>query len=164
MILIDTNILVTFATVGKLPLLLQLFSGQQIAITPNVLSEINKAKSLNYAHAEKILNFVQEKRIAVIQPTEDELTFSAQLPDNFGLGERDSIAIARKRDYIFLTNERRIVRFCEKEGIICLWLDQLLRLFWREGILSKEQVRDLIVEIEKYDRIIIVAKENIFVD
>lgn len=164
MILFDTNILVTFAKIEKLYLLLELFLGQPLAITPNVLTEINKAKSLNYVHAEKILSFVQEGNITVLQPTEEELIFSVQLPDNFGFGERDSIAMAKKRDYIFLTNERRIVKFCEKEGIACLWLDQLLRMLWRENILSKEQVRELIMEIERYDRLIIMAKESIFTD
>ncbi len=49
MILIDTNILSTFAKIDRLDLLEEVFG--EMHISPNVLDEVKRAEELGYSHA-----------------------------------------------------------------------------------------------------------------
>jgi hypothetical protein len=44
----------------------------------------------------------------------------------------------------------------------CLWLTILLGSLWEERIMTKEQVKKLVEEIEEKDRIVFTSKEDIF--
>lgn len=164
MIIVDTNILSTFARVNKLSLLFELFKHDEIAISPNVLQEINDTKARNFSYAEKLINLINENKIKVISLKQEEELLAYNLPTNFGSGEKDSIAVAKKRNCLFLTNERKLINYCQREEIDCLWLDKLLRVLWRDNILTKEQVRELIDEIEEKDSLIITSKDEILAD
>jgi hypothetical protein len=77
------------------------------------------------------------------------------------VGELDSIAIVYHRKTIFVSNEKKVLNFCEKEKIIALSLNVLLRSLWEEKILTKTQVKALMEEIEAKDNLIIHSKEEI---
>lgn len=164
MVLADTNILSTFALIDKLILLLDLFKEEQLSISPNVFNEITEAQTAGYAHADKILELIKTGKITCLTPTKNELLFSMDLPMNFGAGERDSLAMARERNLVLLTNERKVINYCQKEGIECIWLEKLLRFLWRDNLLSKGQVEELIKEIELKDKVVITSRDEIFKD
>ncbi len=44
----------------------------------------------------------------------------------------------------------------------CLLLPHLLKSLWKENILNKEDVKELITEIESKDNIVIADKDSIF--
>ncbi len=162
MILLDTNILSTFAAIYKLQLLEQIFSGKELAISVNVLKEIKIGREKGYMHLEKVLVYTLEKKIVLLETTNEEEKIASELPSVFGPGERDSIAIAKSRDYIFVTNEEKAIKYCLREGITCFWLNVLLRALWSENIMSKEEVKALISLIEQKDRIKIKDVNDIF--
>tara|TARA_Y100000310_G_scaffold278560_1_gene297055 strand:- start:701 stop:1201 length:501 start_codon:yes stop_codon:yes gene_type:complete len=162
MILVDTNILSTFAKIDKLDLLLRLLEDYDACISPNVFEELNKANELGYSYVKKVFDLIDGQKIQIVSPQRDEFLLSQKLPKGFGSGERDSLAITKSRNLIFLTNDKKIINYCGKHEIDCLWLNIVLRLFWRENLLTKGEVNDLIDEIEIKDKIIITDKEGIF--
>lgn len=164
MALFDTNILSTFALIDKLSLLWSLFDDETVHISPNVFTEITNAKIAGYLHADKILNAILEERIKLLIPTEEEIFLSKELPISFGYGERDSLIMAKERNLVFVTNERRIINYCQGEKINCLWLEKILRSLWKEFFLSKEEVKIIMDEIEEKDKIIIPLKEEVLKD
>ncbi|MBI4141854.1 hypothetical protein HY484_02945 [Candidatus Woesearchaeota archaeon] len=161
MILIDTNILSTFAKIRKLESLLKIFEGKRVCISCNVLEEIKQAVGLGYVYASPIINLSMSKKIEIIELTKEEYLLSLSFPKNFGKGERDSLAIAKKRSWVFITNEKRVLNYCNDENISAVSLNSLLRLLWEEKIQTKEQVKDIINEIETKDSLIIQSKKDI---
>lgn len=160
MIIVDTNILSTFGKVDKFNLLLNIFE-EEFYISPNVLEELKEADKLGHGYVRKILSFISEGRIKVVSLSDEMFDLMKDLPRSFGLGERDSIAAAKINKASFVTNENKLLNFCEREGITAISLNSILRYLWKEGILTKEQVKHLIEEIETKDNIIIMSKEEI---
>ena len=94
----------------------------------------------------------------------EETLWSIKLPISFGKGERDSLAICKFRKGLFITNERKIINFCERETIDVLDLPSLLRYLWKSGLKRKEEVKKIVGIIEDKDNIIFVNITNIFQD
>lgn len=164
MILLDTNILSTFGKIDRFDLLLSIFNNEEICVSSNVFNEVEKANEKGYDYAKRVLALVHNGKVKVVYASENENDYINELPRNFGLGEKDSLAIAFGRNAIFVTNERLIINYCLRNKIDCLSLNELLRILWRENILSKEKVKELIDEIETKDKIIIMNKDEIFKD
>ncbi|HLC84503.1 MAG TPA: hypothetical protein VJH22_01800 [Candidatus Nanoarchaeia archaeon] len=162
MILLDTHILITFSLADKIDLLIDLVVGHRLGISSNVLAEIKKGQEKAYPHAALSIKYVLQSKIEVLIATTDETRFIQELPSSFGRGEQDSVSIAKHRKGIFLTNEKRIINYCERERISCITLEMILRSLWEEGIQTKEQVKRLIDDIEQRDNLVISSKEEIF--
>ena len=62
---------------------------------------------------------------------------------------------------MLLTNDRKAKRACEQIGVTFLDLEELLRALKLRDILSDAQLEELIQKIEKRDRTIIKAKDEI---
>ncbi len=157
----DTNIISTFAKVERLDLLSILFKGLTVAISGSVYIEIRHAEEKGYLFCKGIMDLVHQRKLQVISPSPEEYLSSKTLPKSFGLGERDSIAIAINRKVVFVTNEKKVVNYCEKKGVDVLTLNQLLRALWELKIISKDDVRELIDDMENKDNLIITSKEDI---
>lgn len=112
MILVDTNILSTFAKIDRLDLPEKVFG--EMHISPNVLDEVKRAEELGYPHAEKILEYIKKGKIQISCPKEDEIDFMDKIPYSFGRGERDCVAMALKRDALIVTNERKVLNYWNK--------------------------------------------------
>ena len=160
MILIDTNILSTFAKIDRLDLLEEVF--KEMHISPNVLDEVKRAEELGYSHAEKILELIRKGKIQISCPREDEIEFIDKIPSSFGRGERDCVAMALKRDALIVTNEGKVLNYCKQNGIDHVRLNTILRKLWIDEIIEQEDVRDLIHEIEEKDSLVVTDKESIF--
>ncbi|HLD42526.1 MAG TPA: hypothetical protein VJB08_00890 [Candidatus Nanoarchaeia archaeon] len=162
MIIIDTDILSTFGKIDKMLLLFSVFREKRLFISPNVFNEITKADELGYEYAKQILNLVKTNSITMVRLSQEESSYKRTLPKSFGRGESDSIAVAKIRNAVFLTNEKKVLNFCEKHGVAALTLNSILRYLWEEEIRTKEYVKELIEEIEKKDKIIVPSKDKIF--
>lgn len=160
-IIVDTDILSTFGKTNKYSLLKNLFPKAKLFISPKVYQDIIKAKDMGYDFVERIL----KHKPLVCPLTEDEIKYSGELKEkerSLGWGEIESIILARNRRLLLLTNDKKAIKTANKLNINYFNLPMLLRQFWKQNILSKEEVLNLILTIEEKDRILILNKEKIF--
>lgn len=164
MILADTNILSTFAKIRRLELLFGVFRQKTLYISPNVFQELKDAKDKRYDFVEPIFELLQFHKLKLLPMEEDEYMLMLQLPKYFGKGELDSIAICTRRNHILLSNERKVIKFCEENEIDHFDLNGILKALWMFDIVSKEKVVLIIKEMEEKDNLKIVSKEEIFMN
>lgn len=162
MLLADTNILSTLAKVNRLFLLFQLFHDERVGVVVAVYGECVEGVNRGYVALQSVLDLIREGRIELVTPTASETRAKAGLPPSFDAGERETIAVASSRSNQILTNERHVGNWCHRSGIGCWDLGGILRALWRHDILTKQQVRDLIVEIEAKDRVVFKNMDQIF--
>jgi predicted nucleic acid-binding protein len=162
MILVDTNILSSFAKIDRLELLFMVFRQKTLCISPNVFQELKDAKDKRYDFVEPIFDLLQYHKLKLLPMEEDEYLLMLQLPKYLGKGELDSIAICTRRNYSLLSNERKVIKFCEENGIDHFDLNGILNALWMFDIVSKEEVVLIIKEMEEKDNLKIVSKDEIF--
>ena len=63
-----------------------------------------------------------------------------------------------------MTNERLVKNWCQRAGIQYWDLPGILRAFWRTQVLTQDQVRSLVRQIEAKDRIIFRDQDQIFAE
>ena len=164
MVLTDTNILSTFAKINELSLLRQLFVEEGIGIVPAVYEELHHGVSKGYVALQAALELIQHRQIDLVVPTAEETLEKSALPPSFDAGERETIAVAKVRGAKILTNERLVKNWCQQAGIQYWDLPGILRALWRIHLLTKEQVRSLVIQIEAKDRIVFKDQEQIFAE
>lgn len=154
----DTDILSTFGKVGKIALLRKLFGN--LIVPPSVHHELIRAKSVGYDFVESILENVE-----VIPLTSEEFEDFKDILEKEGTlheGEIQGMIICKKRDGIFCTNDYAAKRYCRKNGIEFIDLEDILFALVKKGIVSKKELKELIEKIEQKDRTLIKAKEKMF--
>ena len=152
MIFADTDILSALAKVDRLHLLFSLFRVMRLQIVPGVFKEIAHSVALGRSYTTEILSLISNAQIEVISLNQEEALFCNTLPPSLGVGERESIAIARERKGTLLSNESRVAHYCRQYQISCIRLPDILRALWTEGITSKEEVRTIIVDLQSKDK------------
>lgn len=162
MILCDTNILSTFAKIDQLGLLLQLFSDDEMAVVPAVYEELQEGIRRGYVPLEAASAHIQRGSMTILTPNAQEIFDKDALPRSFDAGERETIAVAKSRGYSILTNETHVKNWCERMGLAYWDLPRILRALWRTDLLTKEQVRELVEQIEMKDRVVFKNQEAIF--
>jgi predicted nucleic acid-binding protein len=150
-ILADTDILSALAKVGRLPLLFELFQ-TTIHITPSVLRELAHSLNLRRQYAEEVFSSISVGQIQVVSLTQGEAALRDILPDSLGAGERESIAVARERHGTVLSNETRVAHCCRQNQIPCVRLPDILRALWVEGVVSRQEMQDIINDLRVKDR------------
>ena len=164
MVLADTNILSTFAKIGELPLLMRLFAEEGIGVVPAVYEELHQGVSKGYVVLQAAMELVQRRHIELVVPNAEETLGKSALPPSFDAGEREMMAVAQARGAKVLTNERLVKNWCQQGGIQYWDLPGILRALWRTHLLTQEQVRSLMMQIEEKDRIVFRDQEQIFVE
>ena len=149
-------------SIDRLELLFEVFSQKALYISPNVFQELVDARDKLYDFVELIFKLLKSRKLKLIPLEEEEYMLMLQLPKYFGKGERDSIAICMSRNYILLSNERKVIKFCKGNGIDHFDLNGILSALWLFDIVSKEEVVLIIKEMEEKDNLKIVSKEDIF--
>ena len=164
MIIVDNNILSTFAKIGRLDILFQLFPQTQIGIVPAVYNELRVGVIKGHVQLKQVMEMVQQKSIRLITLKEAEIFLKPTLPISFDEGELESVAVSKSRKITLLTNERSVKKWCIREDIKYADLPDLLRTCWKSKMMSKEEVKSLIEDIEDKDNITFRSKEEIFID
>lgn len=152
MILVDTDILSSMAKAARVSLFFILLQTSTLCITPGVFGELEHSFELERQYAKDVFAFITSGQIQLVYLTPDEAKFRDALPITLGIGERESIAVARKREGIVLSNESRVAHCCRHHEIPCLRLPDILRALWVEGIISKLEVQDIINDLQVKDR------------
>lgn len=153
LIISDTNILSSFAAADALSLLTELFSDYTLHIPLAVEKELEVALDYGKTHVERVFQALEAGDIQRITPTETERKLMPALPHKLHAGEREGIVICQTRKLPFLSNDRRAVNYCDKNGIRAIPLVVVLRSLWTEKILSKQEVRELIETMAKVEKL-----------
>jgi predicted nucleic acid-binding protein len=150
-IISDTNILGSFAAARAIPLLLKTLQVDIVYVPPGVYDEL----AAGVEHLGIIEDLVGAGSLRLIELTEKDRTRMASLPPSFKRGEREAVAIAMRTGATLLSNEKRVVNFCLRQGVQCLDLITLLRYVWQRGVITKARVRTLILRMEKVEGLVI---------
>jgi predicted nucleic acid-binding protein len=108
--------------------------------------------NLRRQYAVDVFALITAGQLQIVYLTREEATFRDTLPTTLGAGERESIAIARVRGGTVLSNESRVAHHCRTHGTPCVRLPDLLRALWVEGIVSQQEVQEIIRDLQVKDR------------
>ncbi len=113
-VVLDCDLISSFAKVNRIDLLEKLFLDTQLMITASVYNELLKVKQYGFDFLDKIM----QSNIGLVNIQKEETSvFEDFLQDyRIHLGEAEGIAIAKCRNGVFITNDSRAVRFCEEKG------------------------------------------------
>ena len=76
-------------------------------------------------------------------------------------GESEGLSICKNRNGVFLTNDSEVVSFCEINGIKVLNLKDVLIFIAKNNIVQKNEMMNILRDIEEKDNTIIKGKEVI---
>ena len=159
-LIIDTDIASAFAKIGRLNLLKDLFSKHLVFITPRIFEELSIPLDYGYKFPLDIFDSFD-----VLNPTgEENETYRKMLVVNrvLGKGELEAISICKMRGYVFSSMDTAALRFAVSLDVETLELHSILRALWKSGMMSKEEVKALIQELEEEDNTQIRDTHSIF--
>ena len=87
-----------------------------------------------------------------------------RMPTTFGSGEQQAVALAMRLSVPLLSNDRRVVTYSRQQQVLCLDLPTLLRLIWRSGTASQDEVRALMQAMVDHEGIVFRHAERIFAE
>ena len=151
MVFVDTDILSIFAKIQRLPLLFAVFNQEHLHVAGAVVDEIKIGVLKEFHFAQDLMVLLAQDRIQSHNPTLVDEAFMMSLPQTLDAGERESMAICKRFNAIFASNERRVKHHCQTNGIRCINLAEILRTLWELEILTQTDVREVIAEIEVKD-------------
>jgi predicted nucleic acid-binding protein len=148
-IILDTDLASAFAKIKRLELLKRLFSKHRIVLTPKIYEELTTSLDYGYTFPQDIFSYFE-----VLYPSEAESEEYHKLlmeKRTLGRGELEAITISKHREYIFASLDIAALRFAEEHGVETLGLHAILRSLWESGMQSKDEVREIVKDIEKED-------------
>ena len=159
-IILDADMASVFAKIKRLELLKRLLSKHRIVITPEIYEELTTSLDYGYTFPLDIFRYLE-----VLYPSEEENEGYQKLlieKRTLGKGELEAISICRHRGYVFSSMDTAALKFAEENGVETLGLHSILRSLWESGMQSKDEVKEIIMEIEKKDNTSIKDVEAIF--
>jgi predicted nucleic acid-binding protein len=133
-------------------------------ISPNVHNELQEGVQAGHTVLQAVFDLVVSRKLRIVSLTEEDQQQMAQIPFTSAKGEADSLAYCLGHQAIFVTNDQRAYKRGMQLGVTCIRLATLLRSLWVSGVLTKEEVRELIDEIEKAEGTIIKDRQEILCD
>jgi len=154
-VVLDCDLISTFARVNRIDLLEKLFPDDQLVITASAYNELLKVKQYGFDFPDKVM----QGSIGLINiPREESDVFVDFLQDyRIHFGEAEGIAIAKCRNGVFITNDSKAVEFCKEKGVTVLNLKDVLRKIAMEKIINNSEMTKLIRDIEDKDRTFIIG-------
>jgi len=153
-ILLDTNILSTFAKIDDVEFLFELTKRDVLFISTSVMHELEDALAVGLDFVTSVMQLIDIGRISILSMDYDESKWSMALPPSFGKGERDTLAVCNSRNGIIFTNERKVANYCKRQSIAFMDLPMILRHSWKNNTRTKDEVKRMIQTIEENDRIL----------
>jgi len=90
------------------------------------------------------LQAINSGDIQVLDLSATEQRIAQGLPTKLNDGECEAIALAQNRKARLLSNDKKAVRYCRRNGIKVVDLPYLLRELWIRRIISQDEVKTLI--------------------
>jgi hypothetical protein len=160
-LIFDTDVLSTFGKIRRLDLLRKLLPIEKFFIPTSVYNELFKAKDCGY----EFVDYIMECKILKVTPLgQEEVEFLEKLSDerrSLGPGELECISICKHRGSVFITNDVAAKKVCDHYNIEFIDLSMLLKSLLTTNILTNNEVRALIGEIEEKDKVIIKDVDDI---
>ena len=149
---IDADILSTFAKIGKLTLLSRIFNGL-ILFPDAVHDDLLRARDAGYDYIEKAL------RVGKSIHLEEAEVIEKQYSKTLGRGELECIFLCLSRKLTFVSNDRKAIAEAKRVGVRVMTLSDVL---WEiKKIVTNEELKQIIQDIEVKDHTILKGKENI---
>lgn len=142
MLVSDTDFLSSFAKIDELQLLFAVFQTKEIVITEAVYDELKASPVFD-----QLLPYfsAQEKKITVKKVS------AKDTPDSLGLGERESILLAKEHNAKLLMSDRVAGHYAEKTGVTVIDIPSFLFYCKGKKILSLSQLNTLIAKLKTKD-------------
>ena len=158
MVILDCDIASCLAKINRMDLLGAAFPDFEAYITESISTELLRASQAGFSFPDRIL-----KNVPVISLNQDERIMLQDIPKNRSIhfGEAEGLIISKNRNAIFLTNDSRAVRYCKDNDIKVLDLRDILLILFRQRALTREEMNDLIQDIEDMDNVVIKYKSSI---
>lgn len=117
-----------------------------------------RAKRAGYSFPDRIF-----EQLPVITIDRDDLRAFKDISTDSTVhyGEAEGLSICREKKATFLTDDRKVIRFAEKNGIAVLDMKDLLTLLAIRQVLGYSEMISLIREIEVKDNTCIKYKDKI---
>lgn len=148
-IVADTDILSTFARIGRLDILKKLF--EVVSIPPSVKVELGKGR----IDIRKL-----DPDFIALRPA--ELKDLGKAHRELDKGEKECYVIAKHRDLPLASNETIVHRLCKKDRISYFSLPRILRFAIIKNTITRHDARHLVSIIEKEEHTVIKNKDEIF--
>jgi len=141
MIIADTDFLSSFLKIERLHLIFSALNAKSITIAKAVLHELEHAPVqqvfLDALHS--------SEDTIIIQDVEDVSS------ENFGKGELESIALAKRMNALLLMDNRKAAQFAKEQGITVMSIPSFLLYCRINKILSNEELRTIISDLKEKD-------------
>ena len=125
-VLLDTDLASAFAKVGRMELLVQLFTGIDLGIAFEVHKELLTPLEHGYQFPEAVFAMCQ-----TIYPNQEEMaTIQQRLVDvkSLGRGELETITICQTRGWFYAAIDQRAIAYARSLGVTTFALRVILRL------------------------------------
>lgn len=143
-------------------MLLAALEGSTIFIPPAVEQELRAGLARGVTYLQNVLDLIPMGQVQLLDLNESDLECMTSLPKALGPGEREAIALCLRHGATLLCSDRRVVRYCDAQGILYLDLASLLRMLWTEGVATRAKVKTLIVRMEKAENLVFKDQDRVF--
>lgn len=154
----DTNILSSLAAGDAFAMLRRLYKQSRLMIPPTVEQELQRGFARGKTYLQPVLQAIANQQIEVVSLSAEEELQTFLYPAHLDAGEREAIALAQSRKVPLLSNDGDAIRYCKQHQLLVVSLINLLRLFWIKGVLSQDEVRDLIARMEQVETLTLTPK------
>lgn len=124
MVFVDTDVLSIFAKIQRLPLLFQVFNQESLNIARAVQNEIRRGILKGFQFSRDIMELHTQGLIQTHAPNATDLAFMRSLHASLEAGESESMALCKRFNATFASNERRVMHHCRT--------NEISSLIWRE--------------------------------
>ncbi len=142
-VIFDTNVLSLFARVNHLNLLPQYFT-VSLYITPAIQRELEVGIQNDVFYLKAALKLIRLGHLQVIRPKEVDRQFISNLPAKLASGEAEAIALCHRHNMVFVTYDRKAINYCDRAGISCIPLTDLLAEFQDAGLLTTSEIQRML--------------------
>ncbi len=157
-VLCDTDIVSALAKGDELKILEMVFPNTKFQITEYVRDELDRSKQEGFDFPDRIFEFCEittlnEVELKVYESMESLIISKTDIKN---------LIIARSRDIPLLTNDSKLYRESVKKGVKVYDLRQILKAIYLEGLVSKNELKEIVGKIEEKDNTHIKEKEDLF--
>lgn len=159
-VIIDADIISCLAKIKRFQLLQKLFQNAEFIIPQRVYEEIIRAEREGYTFVDSIFSLINDRILNLPILTSDEILKIKDFEESMNLhfGEIEAIVLALREGAILLSNDSQVKKEIQRLnlGIEVFNLEDLISTLIDVGeLVSENDIKQLIEEIENKDRVLI---------